>query len=168
MRWRVFLFLPLLLAAAALAAPPASPAAGKILSAGRDGAQIRSAPSFTGKILAVLAHGQAVTVLEERGSWLRVHEAGAEGWVHESDLARQRPAPVSGAGNVPARADARDVALAGKGFGADTERAYRSDRSGDDGRTWEQAYAQVEALLRINDPPEVLRAFLAAGQGGAR
>jgi uncharacterized protein YraI len=166
MRWRGFLFLLLPLAAAVLA--PVAPAAGKILSVGQNGAQIRSAPSFTGKILAVLDHGQTITVLEERGDWLRVNEDGAKGWVHESDLARQRPVLVSGTGTAPAGAGNRDVALAGKGFGVDTERVDRSGRSGKEGPDQKRAYAQVEALLRINYPPEVLRTFLAAGQGGTR
>ncbi len=127
--------------------------------------QMRASPSFTGRPTATLAYGQAVSVLEEQGAWVKASGAQGEGWVHASALTERRLNLSSGARNAASKASDREVAAAGKGFTAETEQAYRQSHPG--------GYADVEAMLRFRYSPSELSAFLAAGkitprQEGAR
>lgn len=129
---------------------------GEILTVQVRETPMRSAPSFTGPPAGQLSYGQTVSVLEEQGVWVKAQGAGGTGWVHASALTGKRLSLVAGAGDVASRADEREVAAAGKGFNAETERAYRQGHP--------DGYGQVEAMLRFQYDPERLQAFLAAGQ----
>ena len=138
-------------------------AAGQQLSVQVQEAQMRRSASFSGSLAATLVYGESVTVLEERGDWYRVRWAGETGWMHSSAFAGARTtAYSSGSDNVSAKVSEREVSMAGKGFNAQVEDAYRT--------TNPAGYAAVEAMLRINYSPGELEAFLAAGrdsrQGG--
>ena len=117
--------------------------------------QMRSAPTFTGKPSATLSYGQTVSVLEERGVWVRARASAGEGWVHQGVLTDKQLSLSSGA-DVSAKAGDREVAAAGKGFNAETERAYRQGRP--------EGYASVESMQRFQNSPADLNAFLAAGK----
>ena len=118
--------------------------------------QARVGPSFTSRPTVKLAYGQTVSVLEEQGAWIKARGAGGEGWVHQGALAERRLDLASGSRDAASRADQREVAAAGKGFTAETEKAYRQNNS--------SGYAQVEAMMRFNYSPAELQAFLAAGK----
>jgi len=100
--------------------------------------------------------------LQEKGDWYYVSGAGTTGWIHNSAVARGRTASRSaGSGDVNVKVSEREVSMAGKGFSAEVERAYRAAHPA--------GYAKVDAMLRINHSPTALEAFLAAGrQGGAQ
>ena len=86
--------LALVLVLTAVGAAPATTA----LAAEGDGPWIhdqlrvdmRSGPSFEYRITDFLPTGTAVTVLEERGEWLRVEARGDEGWI-QSQYVTDRP-----------------------------------------------------------------------------
>ena len=56
------------------------------------GGQVRSTPSFLGKILIRLSYGEQVEVQEERAAWARVTPVGRdrEGWIHISALTKKK------------------------------------------------------------------------------
>lgn len=116
---------------------------------------MRASPTFTGRPVATLSYGQTVSVMEEKGDWVRASSAGSTGWLHVSALTERQLSLSSGGQDMTAKAGEREVAAAGKGFNAKTERAYRQGHP--------DGYAQVEAMLRIQYSPKELYAFLAAG-----
>ncbi|MDZ4870604.1 MAG: SH3 domain-containing protein [Alphaproteobacteria bacterium] len=70
-------------------------------------ARLRAGPSTNVSVIAPLERGTSVTILEERGEWIRVRAAGKpvrEGWVKISQLKDITPsvAPVPAAGPQPA------------------------------------------------------------------
>jgi hypothetical protein len=126
--------------------------------------RLRATPSFTGKILGLLAFGQEVTAEKEENAWILVKaKAGAvkgPGWLHRSALAEKQLSLLSGGRDAQARVDEREVSMAGKGFDRQTEQAYRAGNP--------RGYAQVEAMQKRGYTPEESVAFLNAGKGGTR
>jgi len=140
-------------------------ATGQLLTVQVQEAYLRKSASFTSGQSAKLFYGDTVTVLQEKGDWYQVSRADTTGWMHNSAIASGRAATLAaGSANVSAKANEREVSMAGKGFNAEVERAYRATRP--------EGYAKVDAMLRTNYSPSALETFLAAGrpsrQGGAR
>ena len=131
-------------------------AVGQVLTVQVREIQMRTTPSFTGKPAATLSYGQTVSVLEEKGAWTRARGSKGEGWVHTSALTERQLDLSAGRKDVSSKVNEREIASAGKGFTAETEKAYQQNNSG--------GYAQVEAMLRIAFSPEELQKFLAAGK----
>lgn len=125
-------------------------------------AQVRSTPSFLGKIVGALPYGQRVSVVDQRSSWCRVEGGGVSGWLHASALTTQSLALQSGSGQAPSSVSGREMALAGKGFNAQVEHAYRQGRGAN--------FAAVDKMERGTVPAKRLLAFLREGglapQGG--
>ena len=89
-------------------------------------AQIRRTPSFLGPVVAELAYGDRVEILDEGRGWLQVRsESGEVGWMQESALTDKKVEFVS-SGSTASGASSEEVALAGKGFNAEIENEYRS------------------------------------------
>ena len=135
-------------------------AVGQTLSVQVREVQMRTAASFTSGLAATLHYGQTVNVLEEQGAWLKVSSGGDSGWVHKNALTAQKLNLAAGGQDAAAGANEREVSMAGKGFNANTEQAYRQEHPG--------GYAQVEEMLKNSYPPDVLYAFLEAGRASAR
>jgi SH3-like domain-containing protein len=94
--------------------------------------QVRTAPAYLGKIVTTLAYAQQVTVLEEKGDWLKVQPTGSqtEGWMHTSALTRKKIVLDADAADVAKTATSDEVALAGKGiFSAEVEEQYKAGHS---------------------------------------
>ena len=120
----------------------------------RDG-QIRSTPSFLGKIVGRVSYGQAVSVIDTRGDWSHVSSSGVKGWVHASALTTADLRLRSGSGQAPSSVSGQEMALAGKGFNAQVEQKYRQTHGGD--------YASVDRMERATMRTEQLMAFLKEG-----
>lgn len=86
---------------------------------------LRDRPSYLSPPLAQLTYGERVDVVDERGEWKRVTAGERTGWVHGSALARRRVDWAAGETEAQAAASQDELALAGKGFNADVEAAYR-------------------------------------------
>ncbi|MFW6180682.1 MAG: SH3 domain-containing protein [Spirochaetota bacterium] len=128
--------------------------------------QVRSTPSFMGPVVAVLAYGDRVDVLEEQRGWARV-AAGEKGrgWVHLSALTEKRVVLKAGAEDVDKTASGGEVALAGKGFNEQVEAEYREQKNLD--------YTWIDRMEQIAFPADRLSSFLTEGglhpaEGGAR
>ena len=127
--------------------------------------QVRATPSYMGKILAVLAYGDRVTVLAERSGWARVSLPSGEGWVNLSALTSKQIVLRSGSQNVGTGASSSEVALAGKGFNQEVEDKYKQDNNLD--------YTWVDRMGGYTVTPEQVLAFLQEGDlntdiGGAQ
>jgi len=129
-------------------------------------ARLRQNPSYLGAAGAAVAYGTRVTVLESRGPWRRVQAAdGRTGWLHESALTEKTLALAAGDQDVNAGADSDELALAGKGFSPEVEKAFQAENR-------EIDFAWVDRMATGQVSPDQALAFLAAGevqpQGGAR
>ena len=101
-----------------------------------------------------LEYGAQVTVLQVSGAWVEVRSAtnaSVSGWTKTVNLTPRRIVQGSGTG-----ASAQEVALAGKGFNQEIERAYRTE-----GNLSYDAVDMVETL-RVSDTD--LQAFLVEGR----
>lgn len=99
-------------------------------------AQVRTKPSFLGKIVYILSYTDKVEVLDERAGWFFIETDGQSdrGWIHSSALTQKRLALKSGSKNLGTTASNNEVALAGKGFNNEVEAEYRSQNDLD--YTW--------------------------------
>ncbi len=119
--------------------------------------QVRSKPSFMGKVLARLSYGDRVDVLEEKRGWANVVIPGSEdkGWVNLSALTTKRVVLKAGASDVDKSASSGEVALAGKGFNEEVEAKYKQDSDLD--------YTWVDKMEEFRYPVDNLVAFMVEG-----
>ena len=157
-RFLVVLFLAAF-TAAAFAADPAQ------MSVKVKVTQVRSAPSYVGKILLVLNYGDRVTILEKKADWVRVSVPAkkVEGWVNVSSLQEKEIVLAAGSADVQKSASSGEVALAGKGFNKEVEAQYKSENGID--------YTWVDRMEAFVVTQAQVSAFLAQGsltlEGGA-
>lgn len=84
---------------------------------------LKSSTGFFAETKSALALGDAVTVVQVKGQWLEVRSSsGLQGWVPAASLTSKKILSSSGRS-----ASASELALAGKGFSGDVEKAYGSD-----------------------------------------
>jgi SH3-like domain-containing protein len=130
--------------------------------------QVRATPSFLGKVVATLAYGDRVETLEEKDGWIRIVPPGskAPGWIHSSALTEKRVVLTAGKKEADVAASTGELALAGKGFNADVEAAFKA-RNRDIDFTW------IDRMQNMNVPPGKIHAFVQDGklisaEGGGR
>lgn len=129
--------------------------------------QVRATPSFLGKVIATLAYGDRVETLEEKGGWVRIVPPGskATGWIHSSALTEKRVVLRAGKKEADVAASTGELALAGKGFNADVEEAFKA-------RNREVDFTWIDRMQNLNVPPGKIDAFvqegklIPAGEGG--
>jgi hypothetical protein len=116
--------------------------------------QVRQNPSFMGKVLATLAYGDRVEVVEEQRGWAKVVIPGGtgQGWVNLSALTKKRIVMKAGAKDVDRSASGSEVALAGKGFNEEVEEKYKQDKNLD--------YTWIDRMETFVFPPEQLAVFM--------
>ncbi|MCQ2586841.1 MAG: SH3 domain-containing protein [Treponema sp.] len=87
-----------------------------------DTAIVRENSSKASKKSASIPYGAAVTIIQEKKDWYYIScdSPKVYGWVQASSLTRKN---VAARGKVSS-ADAKEIALAGKGFNASIETAY--------------------------------------------
>jgi uncharacterized protein YgiM (DUF1202 family) len=122
----------------------------------RDG-QLRNRASFLGTVTGTVAYGDRVTVNQTQAGWCEVAKAdGASGWIHESALTPKRVVMGSGTDDARVGASGEEVALAGKGFSAEVEAAYKKENQNID-------YTWVDWMGKQTVPNEQLVQFLKQG-----
>ncbi len=143
-------------------------AAGKGMSVQVKQGQVRATPSFLGKIVATVSYGDRVEALESKGGWFRIAPPGkkTQGWIHSSALTEKRIVLKAGKREAEAAASSGELALAGKGFNADVEAAFKA-RNKDIDFTW------IDRMQEMKVAPEKMRAFheegkLASAGGGGQ
>ncbi len=129
--------------------------------------QLRSAPSYLSRVISDLDYTTRVTVLEEKGAWLRVRqtEGDTEGWMHEATLTKKKLKLASGDKDATTAVSSKEQALAGKGFSSDVETKFKQENKKID-FTW------VDRMEQITIPAPTIVKFLKTGdikapKGGA-
>jgi uncharacterized protein YraI len=135
----------------------AAAALGETMSVQVKAGELRSTPSFLGKILSRLPYGTQVAVSGERGDWLRVSGGGTRGWMHRSALSQKKIVFRSGAANVDQYATSDELSLAGKGFNEEVEAAYKARNPGAD-------FAWIDRMEAVTVSQSEMIRFLQAGQ----
>ena len=153
-RLRIFLLVALFLFAFGL---PLLSATQAFLSVQVKEGQLRSAPSFLGSVMAALAYGDQVELIEDKGAWKQVAIRKLRGWMHMSALTTKKIVLQAGAANVQTSATGSELALAGKGFNAKVEAEFRSKNKNID-------YTWVDRMEALAVKPEQMQAFLKQGQ----
>jgi len=97
--------------------------------------QLRSKPSFLGKIVETLSYGDRVEVVEEKADWMKVGlpGSGVNGWIHSSALTKKKIKLRAGR-EVAAVSDS-EIVIAGKGFTAQVEEEFKLENQDID-YTW--------------------------------
>ena len=130
----------------------------KLMSVQVKKAQLRSTPSFLGKIVTTISYTKQVDVLEEKGAWMRVivPANGSEGWMHSSALSKKKIVLKAGAEDVSKAASSDEVALAGKGFNASVEEQFKAENASVN-------YAVVDRMERTVISQNQMQTFLEQG-----
>ena len=118
--------------------------------------QLRSTPSFLGKIIANPSYGDRVEIIQDQGAWKKVAVGGLQGWMHAAALTTKTIVLRAGAQNVRTSATGGEIALAGKGFSEEVEKQYKNLNQNLD-------YAWVDRMERFKVSPEQMQAFLKQG-----
>ncbi|MBU2053499.1 MAG: SH3 domain-containing protein [Proteobacteria bacterium] len=153
-RLRLFLLVALFLCAFGL---PLFSATQAFLSVQVKEGQLRSAPSFLGSVMAALAYGDRVELIEDKGAWKQVAIRKLRGWMHMSALTTKKIVLQAGAADVQTSATGSELALAGKGFNAKVEAEFRTKNKDID-------YTWVDRMEALAVKPEQMQAFLRQGQ----
>ncbi len=164
MKQRLLHFIALLL----LLSLPAIAALEKVMSVQVREGQLRSTPSYLSRVVTTLKYTDRVTVLEERGDWLRVKPEGSsdEGWIHSSALTKKKLTANSGDVAAATTVSSEEQALAGKGFSSDVESKFK-ERNKDVDFKW------IDKMEKITIPTTTITRFLKDGdiapeEGGAK
>ncbi|OHE23815.1 MAG: hypothetical protein A2Z43_04850, partial [Syntrophobacterales bacterium RBG_19FT_COMBO_59_10] len=112
---------------------------------------------FLGSVMAALAYGDQVELIEDKGAWKQVAIRKLRGWMHMSALTTKKIVLQAGAANVQTSATGSELALAGKGFNAKVEAEFRSKNKNID-------YTWVDRMEALAVKPEQMQAFLKQGQ----
>ena len=142
-----------------LVAVPSFAAKTKTMSVQVKKGQLRSAPSYLSRVVTDLDYTTRVTVLEEKGAWLRVRqeEGNTEGWMHTATLTKKKLKLVSGDKDATTAVSSEEQALAGKGFNSDVEAKFKEQNK-------EVDFTWVDKMEKITIPTPKIVKFLEAGE----
>ena len=127
-------------------------------------AMIRTDKRFFSPALVRAPFGAALQELGREGDWFRVNYQGKEGWIHKSAVQEQKFQLSSLAGGQAEEASRDEVALAGKGFNPEVEKAFRDKNP-------KMRYDLVNQVQAYRVEEQKLQAFIRTGNlrepGGA-
>jgi len=119
-------------------------------------AMIRADKRFFAPALVRAPFGAALEELGREGDWFRVNYQGKEGWIHKSAIQEQKFQLSSLAGGQAEEASRDEVALAGKGFNPEVEKAFRDKNP-------KMRYDLVNQVQAYRVEEQKLQAFIRAG-----
>jgi len=119
-------------------------------------AAIRQDKRFFAPAVARVPYGSSLEAQSQEGDWLRVHFQGKQGWIHVSAV-QERKFQLSALAGGPAQETTQDeVALAGKGFTPEVEKAFREKNP-------KMRYDLVNQVQAYKIDESRLQAFIQAG-----
>ena len=120
-------------------------------------AAVRKDRRFFAPIVIRIPYGEQIQGQERRGDWLKVVYKGKQGWVHINAIKEQKVQLSALAGGRAAEATRDEVALAGKGFTPEVEKAFRDKNP-------KMNYNLVDRVesYRVND--DELQSFIRSGK----
>jgi SH3-like domain-containing protein len=149
----------------AMAALTSALAAGRMMSVQVKDGVLRMTPSFLGRVVGAVVYGDRLEVQEEVNGWARAAAAnGTMGWIHSSALTPKTVVLAAGSKDVAAAASGEELALAGKGFNAEVEAAFKAAHPN-------VSFIWVDWMEKITVSPSQMALFLKDGnvqsaQGG--
>lgn len=121
----------------------------------RDGV-LRESPTFLGRVVAQVAYGERLDVIESQGAWSQVRAQGKVGWIQSSALTSKTIQLQAGEEPVGTVASSDELALAGKGFNSQVEAEFKSENRDVD-------YAEVDKMEKIKISESEMKEFLRIG-----
>ena len=119
--------------------------------------QLRSKPTFLGRVVTELGYGDRVEVDREESSWAMVSSSEEQqGWVHISALSEKKIILDPDSEEIKEAASSDEIALAGKGFNKEVEEKYKQDNKDID-FTW------IDRMEEIVVPQYVIENFVDRG-----
>jgi hypothetical protein len=131
----------------------------KIMSIQVKNGDVRSSPSFLGKIVAQLKYGDQVVVQNVKGPWVLIDrpEGSTDGWMHSSALSVKKIVLNPGPSDVEQAASSDEITLAGKGFNQQVENDFKSKNPQVD-FTW------INKMEKMTVSQNQIQAFIKEGQ----
>ncbi len=119
-------------------------------------AVIRKDKRFFAPAVTRVPYGSVIQESGREGDWLRVSYQGKEGWIHVSAVQEQKFQFSSWAGGKAQEASQDEVALAGKGFTPEVEKAFREKNP-------KMRYDLVNQVQSYKVDEQKIQTFLQAG-----
>ncbi len=119
-------------------------------------AVIRKERRFFSPPVARVRYGTALEELSRHGDWLRVKYQGKQGWIHSSAVHEPKIDLGTLAGGQAQQTSQDEIALAGKGFTPEVEKAFR-------GRNPKLRYDEVNQVASYRVSEQKLESFFRAG-----
>jgi hypothetical protein len=119
-------------------------------------AMIRKDKRFFAAVVTRVSYGETIQELERQGDWLRVSYGGKKGWIHISAVQEQKFQLSSFSTEKATETSREEVALAGKGFTPEVEKAFR-------GQNPKMRYDLVDQIQSRRIEDAQLQAFIRAG-----
>lgn len=131
----------------------------KMMSIQVKNGDVRSSPSFMGKIVDQLKYGDQVAVQKVKGSWYFIDrpEGSTDGWMHSSALSVKKIVLNPGASDVEQAASSDEITLAGKGFNQQVENDFKSKNPQVD-------FAWINKMEKMTVSQNQIQAFIKEGQ----
>jgi len=117
---------------------------------------IRKDKRFFAPIVIRVPYGEAIEELARQGDWLRVSYGGKQGWIHISAVQEQKFQLSSFSTEKASEASQEEVALAGKGFTPEVEKAFRDKNP-------KMRYDLVDQIQYVRIEDAQLQAFMRTG-----
>jgi hypothetical protein len=119
-------------------------------------AVIRKDKRFFSPAIIRAPYGSVIQEVSREGDWIRVNYQGKQGWVHISAVQEQKLSLSSLAGGQAQETSQDEVALAGKGFTPEVEKAFRDKNP-------KMRYDLVNQVQSYKVDEQKLQAFLQTG-----
>ena len=119
-------------------------------------AVIRKDKRFFAPAVTRVPYGSVIQESGREGDWVRVSYQGKEGWIHVSAVQEQKFQLSSLAGGNAEEASRDEVALAGKGFTPEVEKAFREKNP-------KMRYDLVNQVQSYKVDEQKIQTFLQAG-----
>jgi hypothetical protein len=119
-------------------------------------AVIRKDKRFFAPAVTRVPYGSIIQESGREGDWLRVSYQGKEGWIHVGAVQEQKFQLSSLSGGKAQEASKEEVALAGKGFTPEVEKAFREKNP-------KMRYDLVNQVQAYKVDEQKIQVFLQAG-----
>ena len=120
-------------------------------------AAVRKDRRFFAPIVIRVPYGEKVESREVKGDWLNVIYRGTQGWIHKSAVTELKIDWTALAGGKAAESTKDEVALAGKGFTPEVEKAFHDKNPA-------MRYDLVNQVESYRITDEKIQAFIRAGK----
>lgn len=119
-------------------------------------AAVRKDMRFFAPVVVRAPYGNQLQSNERRGDWLKVSFKGKQGWIHVSAVQEQKVKLSTLAGGRAAESTRDEVALAGKGFTPEVEKAFQAKNP-------TMNFAAVALIESYSVSDDELQAFIRKG-----